>query len=160
MAMVKISKKIKLNKPIKDVWKVLYGGFTDVGNWVTGVYASRPGTKEEDSDRVCDTALGKLYEKITFKDEKNHEYRVEVTKNPFFIDKFSGRWKLNKLTDTSTEAEFEITVTFKGIIGMIMQFPTKFKLKSAISEIVGDLTTFVETGEISKTKQEEVNKKK
>jgi len=157
--MIQIKRKVVINKPIKDVWKVLFEGFNDVGNWVTGVYASRAGTKEEGYDRVCDTFTGKLYEKIINKDEKNHSFEVDAKGLPFFVKQFRGKWSLKELTPTTTEANLELTIDTKGIIGAIMQIPLKFKLSGGLNELQNDLATFTETGKISESKQKELNKK-
>ena len=90
--MIQIQRKIIVNKPIDDVWKVLFDGFTDVGKWVTGVYKSRPGTEEEGYDRVCTTFTGKLYETILNKDEKNHTFEVDAKGLPFFVKNFVILW--------------------------------------------------------------------
>lgn len=158
--MIQIERTITVNKPIKDVWKAVFEDFTEVGSWVTGVYASRPGTKEENYDRVCDTFTGKLYENITHKDEKNHSFEVDAKGLPFFVKEFTGKWQLNKLTPTSTEATITLILHLKGIIGAIMQTPMKSKLNAGLNELSNDLTTFVETGKISNTKKKELQKRK
>ena len=158
--MIQINRKIIVNKPVKDVWKVLFGRFTEVGTWVTGVYKSRPATKEENCDRVCDTFTGKLYEKIIYKDEKNHTFKVGVKGLPSFVKKFEGGWTLKKITNSSTEAAFELKIETKGIIGAIMQFPMKSKLTKGLNTLRDDLVTWVETGKVSSKKHQELNKKK
>jgi len=153
--MINIKREIIVNKPVNDVWKVLFEGFTEVGNWVTGVYSSRPGTKEEGYDRVCDTFTGKLYETIVQKDEKNHTFEVDAKGLPFFVKKFRGKWNLKEITPTKTQATIEINIQVKGILGAIMQFPMKLKLNKGLNEIHNDLVSYTETGEISKSKQKE-----
>jgi len=157
--MIQIKRKIIVNKPVQEVWKVLFEDFTKVGNWVTGVYASRPGTKEEDYDRVCDTFTGKLYEKIIHKDEKNHSFEVDAVGLPFFVKQFRGKWNLKKVSPTTTEANLELTIDTKGIIGAVMQVPMKLKLDKGLNELRDDLIIFAETGKISNSKQKELKKK-
>jgi len=157
--MIKIKRRIIVHKPVKEVWKVLFERFTKVGDWVTGVYTSRPGTKEEGYDRVCTTFTGKLYEKIIHKDEKNHMFVVDAKGLPFFVKEFRGVWNLKKITPTTTEATLELSIHVKGIIGAIMQIPMKSKLSKGLNELRNDLVTYVETGKISRSKQKEVNKR-
>lgn len=76
--MINIKRELVFKKPINDVLGVLYGDFTNVGNWATGIYHSRPCTPEEGLDRVCDTFTGKLYEKFNFVDETNHTFEVSA----------------------------------------------------------------------------------
>jgi len=158
--MIQIKRKIIVKKPVQEVWKVLFEDFTKVGNWVTGVYTSRPGTKEEDYDRVCDTFTGKLYEKIIQKNEKNYSFEVDAVGLPFFVKTFRGKWNLSQVTPTTTEATLELTIDVKGIIGAIMQVPMKSKLNKGLNELGNDLVTFAETGNISNSKQKEMNKKR
>jgi len=158
--MIKIKRTIIVHKPVEQVWKVLFERFTKVGDWVTGVYTSRPGTKEEGYDRVCTTFTGKLYEKILHKDEKNHRFVVGAKGLPFFVKEFVGAWNLKKINSTTTEATLELNIHVKGIIGAIMQMPLKSKLSKGLSELQNDLATYVETGKISHSKQREVNKRK
>jgi hypothetical protein len=156
--MIHIKRKIIVKMPVKDVWKVLFEDFTKVGNWVTGVYSSRPGTKEEGYDRVCTTFTGKLYEKIINKDETNHSFEINAEGLPFFVNKFRGTWSLKDISPKTTEAIFEINIHLKGIIGAIMKYPTRLKLTKGLDAIEDDLKSFVETGTVSSSKKKELKK--
>jgi len=158
--MIEIKRTGAINKPIDKVWKVLYGGFADVGKWVTGVYNSRPGTKEEKLDRVCTTFTGNLYEKIISRDEKNHTFEVDAKGLPFFVKNFTGRWSLEKVSANTTKATLTLKIQTKGIIGAIMQIPLKSKLNSGLNETLNDFATYVETGKVSKAKQKEIDNRK
>jgi len=157
--MIQIKRTGTINKPIDDVWEVLYGGFADVGKWVTGVYKSRPGTKEEKYDRVCTTFTGKLYEKILSTDKKNHTFEVDAKGLPFFVKKFTGGWRLQKVSANVTKATLGLKIQTKGIIGAIMQIPMKSKLNAGLNETMSDLATYVETGRVSISKQKRVKEK-
>ena len=158
--MIQITKSMIINKPINDVWKLMYGEFADVGKWVTGVYSSRPVTKEENYDRVCDTFTGKLYEKLLSVDEKNYTYVVDAKGLPKFVKSFTGRWKFDKISDNKTKATLNLTIETKGILGAILQIPLKFQLNKGLNELHSDLSTYMETGKPSASKQKEIRKKK
>ena len=158
--MIHIKEKVKINKPIEDVWAVLYGDFANIGNWATGIYHSRPGTTDENLDRVCTTFTGKLYEKFNSVDEENYTFDVDVEGLPFFVESAHGGWTLNKIDDGSTDGTVEFQVTTKGIIGKIMQVPMKSKLTSGFRETLEDVVAYIETGKVSDKKQAELAKKK
>ena len=48
----------------------------------------------------------------------------------------------------------------KGIIGAIMQFPMKYKLEKGLNELGRDLSTYAETGKVTRSKSKELQKKK
>ena len=62
--MIHITREFTINKPVEEVWAVLYGDFANIGNWASGIYHSRPGTAEEGLDRVCDTFTGKVVREV------------------------------------------------------------------------------------------------
>jgi hypothetical protein len=68
--MINLNFSVSINRPVNEVWTVVYADFAKVGDWATGVFSSRPGKKEENADRVCNTFTGVLYEKIISKRRK------------------------------------------------------------------------------------------
>lgn len=157
--MIEIKRTGVINKPIKYVWKVLFTNFTKVDSWVTGVYSSRVGTKKEGYDRVCSTFTGNLYETVLNKDEKNYTFEVEAKGLPFFVEKFTGGWVLEEVSENKTKASLKLTIITKGVIGMIMSVPLKYKLNQGLNDTLTDLSTYVESGMPSEAKLKEINEK-
>jgi len=155
MIEIKITKNI--DQPLKNLWKITVTEFEKVGFWSTGIFKS---WKTKDYDRVCETSFGKLYEKITLKDEKNHYIKIDVKGLPFFIKKFTGSWKFKKITDNKTEFTVTLNLQTMPIIGSIMGLIMKPKLQKAIEVTVKDYITYLETGKISKRKQREKDSRK
>jgi len=91
---------------------------------------------------------------------KNDTIRVGVKGMPFFVKKFEGGWTLKKISNSSTEAAFELKIVTKGIIGAIMEIPMKSKLTNGLTTLKDDLVTWVETGKVSSKKHHELMKKR
>jgi len=157
--MIELKFRTEIDKPIEDVWKVLFTNFTKVGDWVTGVYHSRPGKEGENADRVCKTFTGTLVERILSKDEENHEFRVDAKGLPFFVKSFQGGWKLNEISKSKTEAVFSGRIKTMPIIGTIMEMPMRKQFKKAFAITMQELKSYVETGEISARKEQEIAKR-
>lgn len=155
MIEVKITKTV--NKPLKDLWKVSVTEFERVGSWATGIYKS---WKTEDHDRICETSFGKLYEKITLKDEKNHRIEVDAKGMPFFVKKFTGYWQFEKITNDKTKVTVTLNMQTTPIIGSIMGIVMKPKLQKALEITVKDYIVYLETGKISDRKQREKDSRK
>ena len=155
--MIEIKVTNTVNKPLKDLWKVSATEFEKVGFWATGIFRS---WKTEDHDRVCETSFGKLYEKITLKDKKNHRIEIDAKGLPFFVKKFIGSWQFKKITNNKTEVTITLNLKTMPIIGSIMGLMMKPKLQKAIEVTMKDYITYLETGKISERKQREKDSRK
>jgi hypothetical protein len=154
--MIDLSFTASINRPVNEVWKVVYTDFTKVGDWATGVFSSRPGKKEENADRVCKTFTGILYEKIISKDEKDHTMQIEAKGLPFFVKSMIGGYRLKEISKSNTEVTFFVKIRTMPLIGTIMEIPMKMQLNKALSITLDDLKTYTETGKFSLKKREEM----
>jgi hypothetical protein len=158
--MINLHFTVTINRPVNEVWNVVYTKFTKVGDWATGVFSSRLGKTEENADRVCDTFTGVLYEKIISKDEKNHVMHVEAKGLPFFVKSMIGGYKLREISPSNTHVTFFVKIKTMPFIGTIMEIPMRMQLNKALSVTLNDLKTYVETGKISSKKQGEIERKR
>jgi len=157
MIQLKFSKQI--NKPIGEVWKFVIDDFANGHLWATGTTSCRKGQPHEDFDRVCETETGKLKDTITKKDQENHVLEFSVKGLPFFVRSARSSWKLNKISDTQTEIVIGPRIEVKPIIGTLAQIPMKMALKKLYPSLLDDLATYVETGQPSPRKQQEIDNK-
>ncbi len=150
--MINVKVTFIVNKPIKDLWKVTAEEFEKIGSWSTGIYKS---WKTKEYDRICETSFGKLYEKITLKDEKDYRIEVDAKGLPFFVKEFTGFWQFKKITDKKTEATVSLNMKTMPIIGSFMGLFLKPQLEKGIKITVKDYIHFLEKGTISDRKKRE-----
>ncbi len=154
--MIEIKAKRVINKPIDEVWKVVIEEFSDSHKWATGTTRCRKGDASEDFDRVCDTETGRLKDKITTIDNENHLLQFSVTGLPFFVRSVVSTWQLHKISDTQTEIVLGPRIDVMPVIGTLMQIPMKMSLEKLYPGLLDDLAIYVETGQASPRKQQEL----
>jgi len=149
-----------INKPIEEVWKFVIEEFTNSHEWATGTTMCRKGDASEDFDRVCETETGKLMDKIINVDEKKYLLEFSVIGLPFFVRSVVSSWKLNKVSNSQTEIILGPRIEVMPVIGTIMQIPMKMALTNLYPGLLDDLTIYVETGEASPRKKNEIANKR
>ena len=149
-----------INKPINEVWKFVVDDFSKSHLWATGTTSCRKGEPQEDFDRICETETGKLMDTITKIDNENHLLEFSVKGLPFFVRSVLSTWKLNKISDTQTEIILGPRIEVKPVIGTLAQIPMKMVFKKLYPGLLDDMAIFIETGQPSPRKQEEIDNKK
>lgn len=150
MIRVKITKTV--DKPLKDLWKLTVLDFEKIGSWASGVHKSWKGNNH---DRICETSIGKLYENITLKDDKNHKMVVDAKGLPFFVKKLTGTWTFKKINHKKTEFTINLEVITMPVIGTFMEIFMRPNLQKTIKQSAEDYKTYLETGKISENKRKE-----
>lgn len=146
----------KINKPIDEVWRFVIDDFTNCHEWAFGTTNCRAGTESEVFDRVCDTETGELKDTITNVDDANHVLEFSVTGLPFFVRSAMSTWSLEPVSDTETEITIAPRVETMPVIGNLMQIPMKKALEKLYPGLLDDMAVFVETGQPSARKQQEL----
>ncbi|MEO0339991.1 MAG: hypothetical protein AAF242_12350, partial [Bacteroidota bacterium] len=148
--------KRKINKPIEEVWKIVIGEFTEAHLWAYGTSTCRKGLPHEDFDRVCETETGRLMDTITKVVNEDYFLEFSVKGLPSFVRSVVSTWKLTKISDTQTEIVLGPRIEVKPGIGTLAQIPMKRALKKLYPGLLDDLAIYIETGQPSLRKQQEV----
>ena len=154
--MIDLKFKRTINKPIEEVWMCVFDDFTNAHKWATGTPTCRKGEPHEDFDRVCDTETGKLIDTLTKVDRENYMFEFSVEGLPFFVRSVVSTWKLRKISAVQTEIVLGPRIEVKPVIGTIAQIPMKIIFKKLYPGLLDDLATYIETGQPSARKQEEI----
>ena len=156
---MKIVKKIEINAPAADVWKVLGEEFVSVHEWMAGVGNS---VEITDGHRVQNApVIGRMAEIAinpgTFMDEKITSYDsddMSLTMNTTLIkvkgplNGYDTEIKVQSLGDNKSEAIWT-SWTSKGSIGLLgylLYFAIKKGLSNGYFRGLEELKHFVETG--------------
>ena len=146
----------KIEKPIDEVWRFVVDDFTNSHEWAFGTTSCRAGTESEDFDRVCDTESGVLKDTITKVDDANHVLEFSVEGLPFFVRSVVSTWSLEPVSDAETEITVGPRIETMPMIGLLMEIPMKKALEKLYPELLNDLAVYIETGEPSARKQQEL----
>ena len=146
----------KINKPIEEVWRFVIDDFSNAHEWAFGTTSCRSGTESEDFDRICDTETGKLKDTITKIDDANHVLEFSVSGLPFFVRSVVSTWSLETISDTETAITVGPRIETMPVIGNLMEIPMKKALQKLYPELLDDMAVFVETGQPSTRKQQEL----
>ncbi|MEM7288094.1 MAG: SRPBCC family protein [Actinomycetota bacterium] len=152
---IKVSRTI--DKPIAEVWRFVIDEFANGHEWAYGTSSCRPGADDEDFDRICHTESGTLKDTITKVDDSNHVLEFSVEGLPFFVRSVVATWSLRAASDTATEITIGPRIETMPIIGRVMEVPMRKALEKLYPELLDDLAVFVETGQPSDRKQQELD---
>ena len=151
---IKVSRTI--DKHIDEVWRFVIDEFANGHEWAFGTTSCRPGTEAEDFDRICHTESGTLKDTITKVDDANHVLEFSVEGLPFFVRSVVATWSLRTVSDTATEITIGPRIETMPVIGRVMEIPMRKALEKLYPELLDDLAVFVETGQPSARKQQEL----
>ncbi|MEM7341347.1 MAG: SRPBCC family protein [Actinomycetota bacterium] len=146
----------RINKPIEEVWRFVVDDFTTSHEWAFGTSSCRAGTESEDFDRICHTESGTLEDTITTVDDENHVLEFSVAGLPFFVRSVVATWSLESISDTETDITIGPRIETMPVIGNLMEIPMKKALNKLYPELLNDMAIFVETGQPSPRKQQEL----
>lgn len=146
----------RINKPIEEVWRFVVDEFTSNHEWAFGTSSCRAGTEDEDFDRICHTESGTLKDTITKVDDDNHVLEFSVTGLPFFVRSVVATWSLASISDSETDITIGPRIETMPLIGNLMEVPMKKALNKLYPELLNDMAIFVETGQPSPRKQQEL----
>lgn len=146
----------RINKPIEEVWRFVVDEFTNNHEWAFGTSSCRAGTEAEGFDRICHTESGTLKDTITKVDDDNHVLEFSVTGLPFFVRSVVATWSLESVSETETDITIGPRIETMPLIGNLMEIPMKKALNKLYPELLNDMAIFVETGQPSPRKQQEL----
>jgi len=154
---MKIVRKIEINAPIEDVWKVLGDDFASVDEWMAGVGNSveiKDGHQVQNAPvigRMAEIAINPgtfMDERITAYDSDNMLLTMNTTlikvKGP--LSGYNTEIKVRSLRDKKSEVIWT-TKAFLGLLGYPLYFVIKKGLSDGFFRGLEELKYFVETGE-------------
>ena len=154
---MKIERRIEIDSPAKDVWKVLGYDFVSVHEWMAGVGNS---VEIKDGHKVQNApAIGRMAEIAinpgTFMDEKITAYNTEdmtINMNTALINvkgplnEYNTEIKVKSLANKKSEVIWTSRASL-GLLGYLLYFPIKKGLSNGYFRGLEELKYFVETGE-------------
>ena len=162
-----LSKEIIVNKPASEVWQIAGPGFTDAGKWATAVDHSEGKGEGQFKGAVCDErscdlnakGFNKINEKITqySEDEMMLEYEV-VEGMPKMMAEAKNQWTIIAIDEHSSKIIMKAKFGVQGFFGKLMIGMMKNQMNSLLDIALNDIKVYTETGNVSKTKQERINK--
>jgi hypothetical protein len=146
-----IEKKIPISKNINEVWEVLGHEFAHPHKWASVVNHSEgkgtPLATTPCNERVCQTAMGNIREKLTqYSDTDFHLAYIVTEGMPGMIKTATNEWQLAKTDENNTQLSIKMNFIFQGLMGILMQPLMKSKLNSIATNLVEDFAYYVENG--------------
>jgi hypothetical protein len=169
MSKLDIKKTIEIKTNASKTWDVIGPNFLNISDWARGVYKSwnnESVKKIKDNaptgGRYCDLAkFGKFDEKITHFNQEKYEITWSATgeKLPKFISGLQNAFNVEKIDEYRCKITANISANLNGVIGFLMSSVLKKNFSKTVDGLLHDLKTYAETGQVSETKQKELNKK-
>lgn len=115
------------------------------------------------SSRTCETNLGKrnkvIETLIMFSDEKK-ELAYNLTEGaPDFIMLASNHWKIIDVGPNQSKIEMRVTIKMKKIAGFFLGGLITKQMKKQVTIVLEELKIYAETGEVSRAKKEQIEKR-
>ena len=166
---MEILKRIEIDKPAEEVWKVLAHDFDQSYVWMRGVYHSYKQEAETQfveapvSGRVCEFSKKSngfsADERITAYSEENKTFTIEVvpqnTPMIFPVLKNNVHISVESSETNASTVIWRCDVELKSL-GYVLYPMVKMALSKAFGEILEDLKYFVENNEPHPEKLEQV----
>ena len=151
---MKLDVETTIDAPANTVWTLLSAQFGDISDWCATVnsstlldgvnrYADAPAR-----GRHCETTFGPFDETfLSFDTEKmSLSYEAKSDKLPFFVKRLTNQFDVTALDANRSRVVMrsgaEMTQPFRTIMGPMM----KLQMGKALSNLVGELKHFAETG--------------
>ena len=163
----KVEKEITIDVSAAELWQMVGPGFVEVYKWSSNVdHAEGKGTGEFEgavcSERSCDVnvkGFNKLSERLTGYDEEAMNLSYEVTDGmPGFVVEASNFWQVEPLGANRSKLVMKAKFASKGIMGALTRGMMKKKMSETLETVLNDAKVYAETGQVSKAKQERVEK--
>lgn len=155
---MEIERKFTVNVPVQQVWDILGNRFHDVGDWATGIRASRRLDATGPAGvphRQCDVpSLGTITERVDTFDENARTFSYTVIEGaPGFAKHMGNTWWVRPVGDRKTEISFCLRAELKPVADFFMGWMMKRQMSKLCDEVCADLRTFIETGAPSDSKK-------
>lgn len=144
------------------LWEIIGPGFSEVSKWSRAVdHAETSGKAVFEgaacSNRACDlnaSGFNKISETIIEYNENERRLGYTVdTGLPGFVVYMANNWQIVPVGQNQCRAEMTITMKLKPLMGAIMGPMFKMNVNKVLGEVIEDLRTYAETGEISEAKR-------
>ena len=160
---MEIQRKFIVNVPVEQVWDVLGKRFHDVGDWSTGVKASRALQTVGPAGvphRQCEVpSLGLITERVDAFSEADRTFSYTVVEGaPGFAKRMGNTWWVRPLDERRTEVSFRLEAELKPVADFLMGWMMKRQMSKLCDEVCADLRTFIETGSPSESKKAALEK--
>jgi len=163
MGKIDVKRKTTIDATVEELWKILSGGFNDVGTWASGVNWSKPNPQATEvldgaptGGRICDVpGFGRTDERIIRFDVESHTigYNATSEKMPGFVSNLQNIWNLREAGPEAARVSSNLTADVRGIRGVVMGPMMKSRFGKAIDRFIEDLRVYAETGEVSEHKR-------
>lgn len=160
---MEFKQQIVIDRPINDVWDILGNQYGQAYLWASGLSHSEGAgapkhAKAPCSQRVCTTTQGTIKETVDHFDAENYQLVYTVIEGfPFFVDRATNHWTL-EAQGQQTLVHMHLMVQTKGWFGALMRPIMKGQLQKTVAPILNDLKVYVETGQPSAHKQQELQR--
>ena len=163
--MIVIEKKVQINAPISDVWKVSAIEFENIDQWDGNVRTSESlgasRTSAPISGRVCHMySGGKTKERFVEFDENVYSFAYEIAQGlPGFVVSAHNHWSHSAISSSETQLSMRVVMHVKGILGFLMQVPIKAQMAKVLTKAQEELKYYIENGRAHPRKQKKLKKK-
>ena len=155
---MEISKKIQIDKPISEIWKVLVTHFDKAQDWMAGVpksYKMEEGKLAPNSPmigRICELSTKPnpplAIERITEVDEVNKIFKVNVVpeNGKIPVEQNNLTVTLKEINESQTEVIWASDLTLKTA-GKLLYPVLKVGVGKSFTELLEELKHYTETGQ-------------
>lgn len=168
---MKVYREIVIDSSIAKVWTLSADQFDSAYTWMTGVVHSSATHSNDDHDspvsgRVCTLETGDnplhALENVTKYDKANYLFEFEVIPKKkggtgLPVVKNQVTMQLESIGPDKTLVKWQSNLTLKPI-GYLLYPLLKLGLGKAFGRLLADMKHYLETGEVSQSKQKEITK--
>ena len=155
---IDISKKATINVSADRLWSILADDFDKVGEWARAVDSSAPNTAVDAPEganvggRVCQApGFGAINETFTrFEpEERTYAFQATASKIPSFVRNITNHTTVKPLGSDRAELQVRVTADTDGLRGAMIKPVMARKFSGTLDDLIDDVTTFAESGQIS-----------
>ncbi len=138
-------------KDVEAVWQVLGKEFAHADAWASVINHSKGSGAglhgATCSERVCDTSMGGLGEKLVEYSDQKHTLSYQVYRGmPFMIKEATNTWTAIPATPQTTVVKLSMKLQYKGILGTLARPLMNMMMKKMMTETLDELKYYVEYG--------------
>ena len=153
-----------INVSADSLWSILRA-FDKVSDWTSTLdHSQGKGESKYEgatcNERVCEVNSKKLVEELTMFNDGKMELAYELTKGaPGFVKLASNHWKVIEIGPHESKVEMNVTMHLSKVLGFFLGKAITIKMAQQVSIVLNDLKIYAETGEVSKAKKAQIEKR-